>query len=380
MTVPLDDTRPTDWTPERHAAAKVRDAEAPKGPWGVFEQDCLCWITGPTCIIGNEGQMSRSVAAFVAHAREDLPAALVEIERLGDVVSKIVKQHLALANDADRLREEIERLTAELAARAPADCDHRAGGEVSIAGTCADCGVDFADLPDVAPADASLEAAKRTWRGEWQRIAADIRSMSEAGKTPADILAILLTHLDRMKPFAVVRAVDASRPAAPERTFPRVTLGSVAPGSLIENAGGFIALALDREGRKHRRLLWVDTGLIGDMHEGATVSLRATPAELDALTSADANGPTFTNEQLDAIARAMPDVVDYERATPEQRRETVLDVLAVHGPRPNRSALPDIDADNTARRLLAEMGIRAALFRSAAAADLSRRRAASARA
>ena len=224
MTVPLDDTRPTDWTPERHAAAKVRDAEAPKGPWGVFEQDCLCWITGPTCIIGNEGQMSRSVAAFVAHAREDLPAALVEIERLGDVVSKIVKQHLALANDADRLREEIERLTAELAARAPADCDHRAGGEVSIAGTCADCGVDFADLPDVAPADASLEAAKRTWRGEWQRIAADIRSMSEAGKTPADILAILLTHLDMMKPLAVVRAVDASRPPpADEDTRPRLT-------------------------------------------------------------------------------------------------------------------------------------------------------------
>ena len=57
-------------------------------------------------------------------------------------------------------------------------------------------------------ADASLEAAERIWRGEWQRIAADIRSMSEAGKTPADILAILLTHLDMMKPLAVVRAVD----------------------------------------------------------------------------------------------------------------------------------------------------------------------------
>jgi hypothetical protein len=43
----------------------------------------------------------------------------------------------------------------------------------------------------------------------------------------------------------------------------------------------------------------------------------------------------LTEEQLDVLARAMPDVVDYERATPEQRRRTVLDVLAAHGPRPS---------------------------------------------
>ena len=43
----------------------------------------------------------------------------------------------------------------------------------------------------------------------------------------------------------------------------------------------------------------------------------------------------LTEEQLDVLARAMPDVVDYERATPEQRRSTVLDVLAAHGPRPS---------------------------------------------
>ncbi len=74
-------------------------------------------------------------------------------------------------------------------------------------------------------ADASLEAAERIWRGEWQRIAADIRSMSEAGKTPADILAILLTHLDMMKPLAVVRAVDASRPGLTEEQADAIALG-----------------------------------------------------------------------------------------------------------------------------------------------------------
>ena len=79
---PLMPDAPDDWTPERERAIRERCEAAPEGPWGVFEQDCLCWITGPTRIIGDEGEMSRSVAAFIAHARTDLPAALREIERL----------------------------------------------------------------------------------------------------------------------------------------------------------------------------------------------------------------------------------------------------------------------------------------------------------
>lgn len=78
-----------DWTPARIAEALARVAATPEGPWGVFEQDCLCWITGPTRIIGDEGEMSRAVAAFIAAARTDLPSALraltaraAEIERL----------------------------------------------------------------------------------------------------------------------------------------------------------------------------------------------------------------------------------------------------------------------------------------------------------
>ncbi len=141
------------------------------------------------------------------------------------------------------------------------------------------------------PPDASLEAAERTWRGEWQRIAADLRSMSESGKTPADILAILLTHLDRMPPLAVVRAVDASRPAAEERTFPRVSLSTVVPGSLVEIASGDIGIAIRFDGGNLRPIAWITTGHVGTMPASATVSLRATPTELDALTSADGSQP-----------------------------------------------------------------------------------------
>lgn len=57
-------------------------------------------------------------------------------------------------------------------------------------------------------------------------------------------------------------------------------------------------------------------------------------AWLAVVRDVDASRPALTEEQIDVLARAMPDVVDYERATPEQRHETVLDVLAIHGPRP----------------------------------------------
>lgn len=51
----------------------------------------------------------------------------------------------------------------------------------------------------------------------------------------------------------------------------------------------------------------------------------------------------LTEAQIDVLARAMPDVVDYARATPGQRRETVLDMLAIHGPRPSLTE-PEADA------------------------------------
>lgn len=75
-----------DWTPERIAEALERCERAPEGPWGVFEQDCLCWITGPTRIIGDEGEMSRTVATFIAATRAGYPSALRALQTaLGEI-------------------------------------------------------------------------------------------------------------------------------------------------------------------------------------------------------------------------------------------------------------------------------------------------------
>lgn len=102
-----------DWTPERIAEALERCDAAPEGPWGVFEQDCLCWITGPTRIIGDEGEMSRAVAAFIAAARVDLPSALRAIERQ----TAIHEADLRVIRDRglriDQQAAEIEQLRAD---------------------------------------------------------------------------------------------------------------------------------------------------------------------------------------------------------------------------------------------------------------------------
>ncbi len=66
--------------------------------------------------------------------------------------------------------------------------------------------------------------------------------------------------------------------------------------------------------------------------------------------------PPLTDAQIDVLARAMPDVVDYERATPEQRRETVLDMLAIHGPRP--APLPEAAARTDNAAMVATLEVR----------------------
>jgi hypothetical protein len=127
------------WTPARIAEALARCDRATAGPWrwwtscsfrrlssdptgkdGDVAYGCIQHSDGHPDIAINDADMT-----FIAAARTDLPSALRalataqgEIERLGDVVSKIVKQHLTLANDADRLKEENERLRADRAVSA----------------------------------------------------------------------------------------------------------------------------------------------------------------------------------------------------------------------------------------------------------------------
>ena len=94
--------------------------------------------------------------------------------------------------------------------------------------------------------------------------------------------------------------------ATTERTFPRVSLSTVVPGSLVEIASGDIGIAIRFDGGNLRPIAWITTGHVGTMPASATVSLRATPTELDALTSADgASRPTLTEEQAAAWAREM---------------------------------------------------------------------------
>ena len=97
------------------------------------------------------------------------------------------------------------------------------------------------------------------------------------------------------------RTADASRSAPAERTFPRVALGSVAPGSLIEIASGEIGVKAKDRPRDGLPcdVLWIATGTIGEMHPVDTVSLRATPAELDAVI-------TNINAVADTLASVDP--------------------------------------------------------------------------
>lgn len=157
--------------------------------------------------------------------------------------------------------------------------------------------------------DASLEA--KTARETAEHLAAHgieslqleraklLRRIYHGGEPP------LFMPEDGQPWLTMVRAADASRPvpAAPERTFPRVTLSAVAPGSLVEIASGDIGIALAAPGLCGQRpMVWIVTGNVGSMPEGATVSLRATPAELDAMTSADtgqlASGETIRERDV----------------------------------------------------------------------------------
>jgi hypothetical protein len=92
--------------------------------------------------------------------------------------------------------------------------------------------------------------------------------------------------------------VSGKVPLAVARAFPRVTLATVAPGSLVEIASGDIGVVTSAAtDRRLRSVLWITTGHVGTMPATSTVSLRATPPELDALTSADASRPGLTEEQ-----------------------------------------------------------------------------------
>jgi len=205
------------FTPERIREARERCAipELTPAPW-IVRDDCGGRGVdrgdrdniGSDRFILNEGANgSYADLAFAAHAREDLPAVLAEIERQA---REIADGEAAFADMKDAQAKhlaEIERLTAELAA-------HRAlnGDLTKRLALCINdepTGVyqeglaagRRESLAARTPADASLEARAEIAAGCFYR---------------GEALEFMLGDEQARSMWqAVVRAVDASRPAAP---------------------------------------------------------------------------------------------------------------------------------------------------------------------
>ena len=95
----------SEWTPERHEAAKARCDAASPGPWSNIYYEARCQMVSAV----TQGRIRRRVAntsgnldgeanaTFIAEARTDLPDALAEIERLGNILDRV-----AMADDSPR--------------------------------------------------------------------------------------------------------------------------------------------------------------------------------------------------------------------------------------------------------------------------------------
>lgn len=160
-----------EWTAERHAAAKARCDAASKGPWtrcGANDGNCRCgivWGHDPIMVASvpyHEDEVGGPIAEepqrlanwrFIEEARVDLPDALREIDRLkADLLLLGALKSEEVAPVIERFREAFG-----------------------------------ADVPQ-AP------SGKRA--PTWARVAADIRDLSAKGKSPTDILAVLLATID----------------------------------------------------------------------------------------------------------------------------------------------------------------------------------------
>ena len=97
----------SEWTTERHAAVKARCDAATPGPWAVRK------FRGMTVSVAGDGvpvvslnwdesgdialELSAANATFIAEVRADLPDAMAEIERLGNILDRV-----AMADDSPR--------------------------------------------------------------------------------------------------------------------------------------------------------------------------------------------------------------------------------------------------------------------------------------
>lgn len=77
--------------PEQLNAIKERVAKATQGPWEYDEDERGIWNKGGFNYLGTV-TLSHNSAEFIAHAREDVPALVAEVERLRQVLEFYAKQ------------------------------------------------------------------------------------------------------------------------------------------------------------------------------------------------------------------------------------------------------------------------------------------------
>ncbi|GAB2696663.1 hypothetical protein [Kitasatospora kifunensis] len=104
MTVPLSD--------EQHAAIRAREQAATPGPWTVeWDHDDVSdqpfpVSLGPIGYLEHHGERDVADAEFIAHAREDVPLLLAEVDRLraelatarADAINEAIGSFTGLAN------------------------------------------------------------------------------------------------------------------------------------------------------------------------------------------------------------------------------------------------------------------------------------------
>jgi len=71
-------------------AIKERVAKASHGPWEYDEDERGIWNKGGFNYLGTV-TLSHNSAQFIAHAREDVPALVAEVERLHKALEKVME-------------------------------------------------------------------------------------------------------------------------------------------------------------------------------------------------------------------------------------------------------------------------------------------------
>jgi len=68
-------------------AIKARCEAATPGPWEIKDRGHFAYMSGPRHV-GVGGRWLPADAAFISHAREDVPALIAEVERLRAEVAR----------------------------------------------------------------------------------------------------------------------------------------------------------------------------------------------------------------------------------------------------------------------------------------------------